>query len=405
MRGFACRLLVAAVALVAALAPAHAYAGDFFVGVDEDAVKWGRSQLAPSVMRALGVEAIRITVPWHAGATRLSDSDQDVLQRTVFATWGLRVVVSVYGTALEAPRTDEARAQFCDYVGDLLTRNPTISDVVIWNDPNDGTFWQPQYNADGSSASPVDYQALLAVCWSKLHELRPTVNVIAPDASTASVTKNAHDVAGWFKKLGAAYRATGRVQPIVDTFAHVPHGVSSAERPWARHPKSTVVGQGDYAKLVTALTSAFGGTAQPVPGPANPTIWYLGQGFQTQADAGKARLYTGTETDRKTVPAWSSTAAGDKRTGPAPDQATQIGDAVRIAYCQSRVGAIFNFHIADEPELAGWQSGVLWADWTRKPSFAALAAVVHDVSTGKVDCRSLKGGPAGGVDRALGARS
>ena len=36
----------------------------------------------------------------------------------------------------------------------MITVNPQIKDVVIWNDPNDQAFWAPQYNADGSSAAP-----------------------------------------------------------------------------------------------------------------------------------------------------------------------------------------------------------------------------------------------------------
>lgn len=167
LRGPRRRLLPLALALLAcaALHAPRAAAGDFFVGVDEDSVKWGQAQLAAPIMRSLGLQALHITMPWHAGQTQLSDSDEQVLQNALFATWGLRLVVSVYGSAGEAPRTDEARAQYCDYVGDLLTRNPTVGDVVIWNDPNDGTFWMPQFNPGGTSAAPADYEALLAECW------------------------------------------------------------------------------------------------------------------------------------------------------------------------------------------------------------------------------------------------
>ena len=37
-----------------------------------------------------------------------------------------------------------------------------MNDVVVWNDPNDGTYWLPQFNPDGSSAAPAAYEALLA---------------------------------------------------------------------------------------------------------------------------------------------------------------------------------------------------------------------------------------------------
>ena len=37
----------------------------------------------------------------------------------------------------------------------------------------------------------------------------------------------------------------------------------------------------------------------------------------------------------------------------------QLADAIKIADCQPLVGAYFNFHLVDERDLAGWQSGVV----------------------------------------------
>src|SRR5207302_11058629 len=97
------------------------------------------------------------------------------------------------------------------------------------------------------------------------------------------------------------------------------------------------------------------------------TIWYLAQGYQTAPDPAKASLYTGTETDAAPVPAWSPADGADPGDGPGIDQATQLQDAIAIAYCQPAAGAHFNFHLTDERDLAGWQSGVYWADGTPKP--------------------------------------
>ncbi len=112
------------------------------------------------------------------------------------------------------------------------------------------------------------------------------------------------------------------------------------------------------------------------------TIWYLEQGFQTSIDPGKRAAYAGTETDRFALPAWSTKAGS--RSGNAPDQATQLVDAIRLAYCQPNVGAYFNFLLVDEPDLRGWQSGVFWADWMPKPSYPAFKKVVHEVNEGTV---------------------
>jgi hypothetical protein len=382
----ALRRLVLVCLLLAATA-STARAGNFFVGIDEDAVKWGDGPVAAPLLRSLGVQAVRITLPWHPGQTQLSADDQAAVARTVLGT-GLRVVVSVYGAAGDAPRTEEARQQYCDYVADLLTKDPAVGDVVLWNDPNDGAFWSPQFNPNGSSAAPADYEALLAACWTRAHILRP-VNVVAASASKGAFPADAHDTVTWYRKLGEAYRASGRHDPIFDTVGHVPHVGSSSERPWVKHPKSATVGEGDYGKLVAALGAAFRGTGQPVPGIGGVTVWYLGQGFQTAIDPAKARVYSGVETERGLVSAWSDAAARDNRKGPAPDQATQLADAIRIAACQPAVGAFFNFHLADEAGLGGWQSGLAWADWTPKPSLGAFKRIVADVNRGSVSCNGF----------------
>ena len=78
---------------------------------------------------------------------------------------------------------------------------------------------------------------------------------------------------------------------------------------------------------------------------------------------------------RDALPPWLwRTVAGTSDQGAAPDQATQVTDALRVAYCQPGVAAFFNFEIADEPSLDGWQSGLLWTDGTPKPSYDAFKA-------------------------------
>ena len=69
-----------------------------------------------------------------------------------------------------------------------------------------------------------------------------------------------------------------------------------------------------------------------------------------------------------------------------PDQASQLKDAVELAYCQPAVGAFFNFQFVDEVGLGGWQSGLLWADATPKPSYEPVKALFASIAAGTVDC-------------------
>src|SRR5438067_420543 len=53
-------------------------------------------------------------------------------------------------------------------------------------------------------------------------------------------------------------------------------------------------------------------------------------------------------------------------------QGWQLQASVRLAYCQPAVGAFFNFQLRDDPDLVGWQSGVLYADGPPKPAYGLL---------------------------------
>jgi hypothetical protein len=110
------------------------------------------------------------------------------------------------------------------------------------------------------------------------------------------------------------------------------------------------------------------------------------QGFQTTIDPAKASLYRGTESVRDALPPWVTRTTAGSADGAALDQATQLTDALRIAYCQPGVAAFFNFEIADEPNLGGWQSGLLWADGTPKPSYDAFKSAVREIAARNVDC-------------------
>jgi hypothetical protein len=206
--------------------------------------------------------------------------------------------------------------------------------------------------------APAAYAALLARCWDLLHETFPSVNVLTTTASS-------HDPAAFIRGIGAAYRSSGRTLPLFDSVGHNPYPLFPDESPTARH--DVYIGQGDYDRLVSVLDESFAGTAQP----ATP-VWYLENGFQTTVATARRSAYTGHESVTDTL-------------APA-EQAAQLATALRLASCQPRVAAYFNFLLVDETLLEGWQSGLLWADWKRKPAFDAYRAAIAEVRRGAVDC-------------------
>jgi hypothetical protein len=277
---------------------------------------------------------MRVTLEWRRGKRHLTMPDHNALRRAVAAhAGGVRVVLGVYGRANDAPRA--AREDYCRFVRNVLLRYGEVQDVVIGNEANSDTFWRPRESAAEG------------------------VNVLTTTAAS-------HDPAAFIRGVGAAYRASGRQRPLFDAAGHNPYPLFSGEPPSARH--EVYLGQGDYDRLVAVLDESFDGTAQP-PAP----IWYLENGFQTTT-AGKRRSshYSGRESVAQTLEPEA--------------QAAQIAAALRLASCQPRVAAYFNFLLVDESLLGGWQSGLLWADWRRKPAFEAYRAAIADVRGGRVDC-------------------
>jgi len=389
------RVLSTCVILACVLAGAGRAAPGLLVGMDDDTLKWAdKAQSNATIAHAhdLGIRAVRVTVPWHPGQTRLSVDDRIPVDQMILSTWAahFRVVLAVYGRAAEAPQTDADRNGYCTFVASLLRRYPGVVDVVVWNEANSGRFWRPQFDTRGNSVGPAQYEALLADCYDILHRMWPAVNVIAASSPRGNDNPAAalpsHSPVQFYRKLGEAYRASGRQLPIFNTIGHNPYPQMNSERPWAKHGGGTI-SEGDYDKLMTTLAGAFGGTAQPLPGQGRVAIWYMEQGFQTTVDPAKASFYRGVETIRDALPSWlTRTVAGASGLVAAPDQATQLTDALRVAYCQPGVAAFFNFEIADEPRLDGWQSGLLWADGTPKPSYDAFKAATRGLAARHVDC-------------------
>jgi hypothetical protein len=356
--------LTTAFAATLALSAGAAHGRDLVVGVGDDWVKW-RADTGGIVriQRDAGFDAVRVSFPWRPGMWHPGRVERHYIERIAkMALLRQRVVVAFSGAAEDAPRTRATRLQFCSYVRSVLARVPAVRDVVIWNEANSPSFWRPQRNA------PAEYAALLGRCWDFLHRVRSDVNVI-------SSTAPRHLPLRFFRDLGDAYRRSGRTRPLVDSFGHNPYPQHAAESPTVAHLDG-YVGQGDYPTLVRVLQESFAGTAQPVPGERGVTIWYLETGFQTVAPRGGS-LYFGSENEHNALPPLAESGV---------DQARQLRSAIELAYCQPAVGALFNFQLADERRLGGWQSGLLWANWAPKPSLRVVRSVVAAVEQRAVAC-------------------
>lgn len=222
-------------------------------------------------------------------------------------------MLAVFGFAAQTPITEWAQTRFCSYAHAALALVPHARALVVWNEANAPLYWR---------GTPVQYEALLARCYDVLH--RRGLTVLDSTAST-------HNPVRFLSAVARAYRASGRTRPLVDAFGHNPYPLTSGEAPTTIH-MGDVLGEGDYARLVKTL-KLFA---------RSPRIWYLEDGFQTDA----------------ITPA---------------RQAHDVAKAIRVAACQNDVRAFFNFELVDETRAIGWQSGLLWPNGAPKPAAAAFA--------------------------------
>jgi len=340
------RLIAAATALLLAAAgvalwlalrtPSQAR---LIVGVDDDSLKWTANPLGVvRWQRALGAEAVRVWVPW-SGEAGPSGARLVELARAEQAAQHTRVVLAVFGFARDTPTSLRAQRRYCAYARAALGLVPHARAVVVWNEANSPTYW---------SGTAAEYMQLLARCYDVLH--RNGVTVLD---STAS----GHSPEAFLRAVATAYRASRRTRPLVDAFGHNPYPRDASEPPAARHAPG-FLGEGDYPRLMQVLHAGFGG---------RPDVWYLEDGFQSRVPPSLARYYAG----RENVPTVSPTL-----------QARHLADAIRLASCQRHVRAFFNFELADEIRLSGWQSGLVWRGVHRKPAAAAFAAAVRRAAAG-----------------------
>jgi hypothetical protein len=338
------------------------------VATVDDAMKQPDPKVAAELMKVshdAGFDAVLVSSMWRPGTTTLSAQDRLTLGNVVNAADGLHMRVFVFvwhGLGGNTPRTEPARHRFAAYAASVAKAFPQIRDFVVGNEPNLNTFWRPQFGAGGKDVAASGYLNLLARTYDALKAVSPHIQVIggalAPRGSDRPGTKrDTHSPTRFIEDLGAAYKASGRTKPVMDAFAIHPYMRTSKLSPTETHADSTTITLADYSKLVALLGHAFGGTAQRG---GDLPIYYTEFGVQTRVPAADRHAYTDV----------NSPSAGD---AVSPDtQANYYREALELAACQPTVKALFIFHTFDEIDLAGWQSGLYYADQKPKPSLPAF---------------------------------
>ena len=373
-------LVIAAAALVLAGCEGDPEQRELLVGVVEDSTRLPEPDAARGRVQAVrdaGFNAIRITSIWSPGLTEPEAAELDVLRNVADACEELdvRLFIAVYHAGSSTtPRTDEQRSEFAAYVASLARSLP-VRDFIIGNEPNLNRFWMPQFGPNGEDVAAVDYGLLLAESYDALKAVSEDVNVLggalAPRGSDRpELPRDTHSPTAFLRDLGAFYRQSGRDEPLMDMLAYHPYETNSSVPPGNPHPASTTITLGDYDRLRTLLGEAFEGT--PQEGEDLP-ILYTEFGVESQIPEEKQELYQNGE--------FESVKPVDEQT-----QADHYTTAIRLASCQETVLGILLFHVFDEVDLRGWQSGVRYVDDTPKTSYEPVKQAAEAARAGDVDC-------------------
>jgi hypothetical protein len=346
-----------------------------YFGAAEDHAKSVDPVVAKTKMdlaRLAGFDAVRLTAIWRPGETELHGSERAELENAVAAAnlLGIRVVVSVYHYGSRTtPLMTADRKDFAAFVAWLAEEFPTVKDFIIGNEPNLNRFWMPQFNRNGTSASPAAYLGLLALVYDELKAVSWDIRVIGGSVSPRGADnprskRHTHSPHRFILEMGRAYRKSERTRPVMDAFAFHPYGDHSSQAPEFQHPVDAKrIGVSEYDRLLELLTEAFDGTAQP--GSELPIVYHE-YGVEAQIPHRKRRAYTGRE-PKTTKPV-------DERT-----QGNYYRSALRFAACQRTVEGMLLFHVSDEPDLDRWQSGIFYADDTPKASFEIVREALSEL--------------------------
>ena len=336
----------------------------------------------------LGVRALRLELPWSAvapGPNAAHAPRFDATDPSRYA-WGMYARVAARAKALgwpvlltvtsPAPRwaTSNRRAPYVTRPDDgdferfmTAVGREFASDVAIysiWNEPNHPAFLMPQWNANGTPASPGIYRGLFASGYAGLRAAglhRPTVlfGETAPagyDTVSGGREAQLHAVAplAFLRRalcLDSTYRRAGRCAKLpIGGFADHPY--SKAVGPSWVPPGADDVTIGSLSRLSAALDRAAAAGAIP----ARVPIYLSEFGVQSYPN---------------------------KRVG-VPPQTQAVYDAVaeRIAYDNPRVMGFSQYLLRDDPlggapgasvhgGTVGFQTGLEYSNGVHKPLYDA----------------------------------
>jgi hypothetical protein len=389
------RVVVCALAAVgAALVIAGGAPATVVVGVNDDAGKIATfSSWVYSTMQSEGLKSNTLTLTWDDTAP--SDiSAQDAVSAAIdaAAAAGISIELDLYPVHSQAlsgglkckPSTDPTACgdtseiqAFAAWAAQVAETFPTVHQFIVMNECNQPLFQNPQWNTAGQNQSAevcgralaAAYDAIKGVSksdfvWGVGLSPRGNDNAKAVSNSSTSPVRFLGYLGAWFKAFAAK---THRKAPLMDGFDFHPYPVPQTL------PFSKGYGDVDDAAVINlpriyqAFYDGFKGTPQKTIGQQRGgglPVSLNEVGIQTSPDGSE---YVGTEVS-------AGPAGGVYGQYATPDYQSQwYLQMLKLVACDPNIRIVNIFHLIDEVDLAGWQSGLYYADQLPKTSATTVA--------------------------------
>jgi hypothetical protein len=262
--------------------------------------------------------------------------------------------------------------EFAGWTAQVAVAFPSVHQFVVMNECNQPLFLNPQWDTSGHNQSAAicgralaaAYDALKGasranVVWGVGLSPRGNDNARAASNSSTSPVRFLGYLGAWFQAFA---QKTHRTAPLMDGFDFHPYPIPQS-LPFATgytNPRDASVS--NLSRIYQAFYDAFNGSPQRTIGQQKGgglPVSLNETGIQTTSPGGD---YLGWEV--------SAAPAGGVfgRWATQAYQAAWYLQMLNVVSCDPNVRLVNIFHLLDENDLGGWQSGLYYADETPKQS-------------------------------------
>jgi hypothetical protein len=234
------------------------------------------------------------------------------------------------------------------FAGDDGRTVPAVRYWAAWNEPNNPVFLSPQYVRKGGKwviQSAVDYAKICNAVYAGVHATKLKNEKVACGVTGPRGNNSPTSSRPSVSPLAFLRAAKAAGMKTFDAYAHHPYYGKPNETPTTKPPavggaKPTAVTLGNINDLIVELTRLYG----------PKRVWLTEYGYQTNPP------------DKQFGVSWAK-------------QAQYLTQAYQIARQNPRIDMMLWFLARDEPNLAGWQSGLQARNFTKKPAWNAFLKV------------------------------